>query len=77
MSNNGGFSMTNKDLIPYETISDEEEDKRIRRSVSVAKKVAQAKGQPTCEFDKEKKAVYFQYPDGHRYYPAPNPKDTY
>lgn len=41
---------------------------RFNEAVRIAKEVAQIKGEPTCEFDMEKRMAYLLYPDGHREY---------
>ena len=51
-------------------ISEEEEDARIRNSIRISKEISRIKGNPTCEYDKEKKAAYLLFPDGHREYPT-------
>lgn len=50
-------------------ISEEEVDFRFREAVRLAKERKRIMGKPTCEYDVEKKAPYFLYPDGHREYP--------
>lgn len=41
---------------------------RFQEAVRIAKEVAKIKGNPTCEYDDEKKMAYLLYPDGHREY---------
>ena len=43
---------------------------RFQEAVRIAKEVAKIKGNPTCEYDDEKKMAYLLYPDGHREYPT-------
>ena len=49
-------------------ISEKEVDERGVKAVEIAKEISRAKGKPTCEYEKKKKAPYLLYPDGHREY---------
>ncbi len=53
-------------------ISEEEVDFRFREAVRRAKEKSRIMGKTTCEYDREKKAPYLLYPDGHREYPTLN-----
>ncbi len=53
-------------------ISEEEVDFRFREAVRLAKERMQIMGNPVCEYDREKKAPYLLYPDGHREYSIPD-----
>lgn len=66
----GDVIMVINDNFDYELgISEEEVDFRFKEAVRLAKERKRIMGKPTCEYDVEKKAPYFLYPDGHREYP--------
>lgn len=51
-------------------ITEVEIDQRFAEAVRIADEIARSKGEPTCEFDYEKRMAYVLYPDGHREYPT-------